>query len=339
MNQKLEISLETIFKFFFIAACFYLLYLVRRIFVWFLFAIIISVLIEPLVDFLRKKKIPKLISVISVYFSIFSLISLFIYFTALPLVSEIRQFIQILPQYFEKISPPLKTLGFEAFENIESFMEMVSKNLERVAETIFNAMAAIFGGFLATLSIFSFSIFLSLEEKPIERVLSFISPKEKENFFLETWSRCRDRISGWFLSRILACLFVGILFFISLLILKTKYPFSLGLLAGFLNFVPIVGPAITGIAIFLVVFFESPFKAFLALVSFILIQQIENNIVTPALAKKFVGLSPVMVLFSLAIGGTLWGFWGAILAIPLFGILFEFSKEYLEKGKEKAEIL
>ena len=80
-------------------------------------------------------------------------------------------------------------------------------------------------------------------------------------------------------------------------------------------------------------------QAIFILIIFILIQQVENNIITPILAKKFIGLSPVLVLLALAIGGTLWGFLGAILAIPLAGILFEFLKDYLKKRKKDEAIM
>jgi predicted PurR-regulated permease PerM len=334
-EKVLDISWEIIFKIFVALVCFYLIYSIRNILVWFIFAIIISILVEPLIDFLTKKRIPKFISVIFVYFVIFFLLSLFIYFTVPLLTSEIREFVKILPQYFEKISPPLKALGFKALENVQALTDLISRNLEKMAQTIFNAIAAIFGGVLATLTIFSFSIFLSLEEKPIEKTLHLIFPKKYEETLLEIWARCKNQVSGWFLSRILGCFFVGILSYISFFIFDIKYPLILAILAGILDFLPIVGPILTGGIIFLVVILTNFWKAIFVLLAFILIQQIENNILLPALTKKFVGLPPVIVLFALAVGGILWGFWGAILAIPFFGILFEFLKEFFQSKKGK----
>lgn len=338
-NRFLDISWETIFKILFAVICLYFLYLIRNVLIWFIFAVIISVLFEPLIDFLTKRKIPRLISVVLIYFIIFGLIALSIYFTVSIFTSEIRQFTKVLPQYFEKISPPFKALGFQAFENIEEFIDLLSKNLERMADTIFSAIAAIFGGILATLSIFSISLFLSLEEKPIQKALGLIFPKKYEASLLDLWSRCKIRVSGWFLSRISGCLFVGISSFVAFSLFNTKYPFSLGLLAGILNFLPIVGPIITGIIIFIIVSLDNLWQAIFVLIVFILIQQIENNIILPALTKKFVGLPPVIVLLALTVGGILWGIWGAILAIPFFGILFEFFKEFLQKKKEEALVL
>lgn len=334
-GKILDISWETIFKILIAVVILYLFYLIRNVLVWFIFAVIISVLFEPLIDFLTKRKIPRFISVILVYFIIFGLIAFLIYSTAPILTSEIQEFVKILPQYFERVALPLRALGFRAFENIEEFTSLLNETLGRMAATIFSAIAAIFGGILATFSIFSISLFLSLEERPIEKTLSLAFPKKYEDFLLNLWARCKTRVSGWFLSRILGCVFVGVLSYISFLLFNIEYPLSLGILAGILNFLPIVGPVITGVIIFLVTFLENFWQAVFVLIVFVLIQQVENNIVLPALTKKFVGLPPVIVLLALTVGGILWGIWGALLAIPFFGILFEFLKEFLQKRKQE----
>ena len=151
---------------------------------------------------------------------------------------------------------------------------------------------------------------------------------------LDLWRRCEKRVSGWFLSRVLSSLFVGGLTYLSLLILGTSFPFFLGLLGGVSNFIPLAGPFLTGFLIFVLVSAESSFKAVLAVTVFVIIQQIESNILLPILSKKFVGLSPALVLISLAVGGSLGGLWGAVLGLPLMGILFEFLQDFLRKKKE-----
>jgi len=339
MNSEriLDISWGTILKIFIAILCFYVLYQIRDILVWFIFALIISVLFNPAIDFLQKRKIPRVISTIFVYVWIFGIISLLVYATAPLFISETQYFSQIFPQYFEKISPFLKGLGIQAFENIESFINLLGKTLERMAGNIFNALFAIFGGIFSTIFVLTIAIFLSLEEKAVERGISLLFPKKYEVYAFSLWSRCQRKVSGWFLSRILGCLFVGLACYLAFLLLNTKYPFSLGLLAGVFNFIPFIGPLISGAIIFIIISLENFLRAIFVLIIFILIQQIENNILLPVLTKKFVGLSPVLVLIALAIGGTLWGFLGAVLAIPLFGILFEFLRDFLKKKKAEKE--
>ncbi|MDD2696609.1 MAG: AI-2E family transporter, partial [Candidatus Pacebacteria bacterium] len=112
------------------------------------------------------------------------------------------------------------------------------------------------------------------------------------------------------------------------------YALSLSLLAGVLNFIPVLGPVIVGAVAFLFVALDSWLKAFFVLIAFFLIQQVEGNIIAPILTRKFVGLPPVMVLISLSVGAKLLGILGAVLAIPLTGILFEFIRDLLKRKKE-----
>ncbi len=226
-------------------------------------------------------------------------------------------------------------MGIQAFENIESFVNILGGALDRIAANIFNVLFVIFGGIFKTIFILTIAIFLSLEEKTIEKSLNLLFPKKYEGYALSLWGRCQKKVSGWFLIRILTCLFVGAATFAVLLLFNIRYPASLGLLAGILNFIPYLGPIITAVLLFVIISLENVYKAVFVLIVFILIQQIENSILTPVLSKKIIGLSPVLVLMSMAIGGVLWGFLGAILAVPLAGILFEFLKDFLKKKKEE----
>jgi len=333
-KQTLDISWSTIIKISIAATLLYVLYLIRSILIWFIFAIVLSILFNPSINFLRRFKIPRVLAVCFVYIAFFGIISLIV-FSIVPLfVSEINQFSQILPQYFEKISPPLKELGFKAFSDLESFFSLIENTLNKIASNVFNVLSAFFGGLVATIFIIALAIYLSLDEQGVERAILLFFPKKYEAYTLSLWEKSQAKVNGWFLTRVLGCLFIGVISLVAFLIFNTGYPFSLAMIAGVLNFIPIVGPVLTGVLLFLVVAMDSFSKAVFVVITFILIQQVENNILTPILSKKFVGLSPILVLLSLAIGGILWGFLGAILAIPLAGILFEFLKDFLKKKKE-----
>jgi predicted PurR-regulated permease PerM len=105
----------------------------------------------------------------------------------------------------------------------------------------------------------------------------------------------------------------------------------LSLIAGSLNLIPILGPIVSGILILLVALLFSFQKALFSLLAFILIQQIDGNILGPILTRKFVGLSPFLTLVSLLIGGKILGIWGAIFAIPLTAVIIELGKEIFQK--------
>ncbi|MFH1643482.1 MAG: AI-2E family transporter [Patescibacteria group bacterium] len=333
--QTLDISWGTILKIAFASFCFYITYLIRDILVWSLFALIISVLFEPAIDFLIRKKVPRSLAVSLIYVSAFGILALAIYWIFPILFVETKQFSQLFPQYFEKISPPLRSLGLEAFESMESFITFLGGFLEKASSSVLNALSVVFGGFSSTIFITSISFFISLEERGIDRFLGIFTPKKYEKYVLDLWERCQIKTAKWFAARILTGFFVSLLVLIALKVFNVKYSFTLAFLAGVLEIVPILGPMISAFTAFMLVALDSWLKALFVLGAYILIQQIEGNIVTPLLTKKLVGLPPAVVLISLAVGGKLLGLLGAILAIPITGILFEFWKDFLMARKEE----
>ncbi len=335
VQKNLDISWTAIIKVAIGIICFYVLYTIKDVLVWFIFALIISIALNPIIDFFQRRKIPRIFAVIFVYFAIFGIFVILIWMTIPLFTTEIHQFLEVFPAYFERISPPLRGLGLEAFNNVETFMQSLEKTLSAMSDNIFNFLFAIFGGVFSTIFVITTSIFLSADEKMIDKTLILIFPKRYENSAINIWKKSQKKVAGWFLARILVCVFVGLATYIALLIFNVKYPFTLGLFAGVFNFVPYVGPLLTGILLFLVIFPTEMLKAIFVLIVFIIIQQIDGNILSPVLMKRMINLSPILVIFALVVGAKLWGFLGSLLVVPLAGILFEFIREFLEKRKEK----
>jgi len=330
-EKTLDISWGAIFRISAFLFLLYLLYLVKDILILALFAFIISFLVEPVISFLEEKKISRPISVLFIYLSLFSFLGLLIFFLVSPIFSESQKLIKSIPEYFEKISPTLKNFGILASENFEDLLKTFQDWLIKASKSIFSAIFAIFGGIFSTLTVFFLSVFISLEKGIGEKIIRFFSPREKEEKFVGVFKKCQEKVSAWFGSRILSCLFVFLLTLFSLKVFKVDYTFSLSLTSGFLELIPILGPIASGILIFFISLLSSFKKAVFALLAFILIQQIEGNILAPILTKRFVGLSPFLTLVSLLIGGKILGLWGAIFSIPLAAMVVEIAKEIFKK--------
>jgi len=333
-ERILDISWGSIAKISIAALGLYLLFLIRDLLVWFLFALIIALVFDPAIDFLQKWRVPRVVAAILTYFGAFGFLGFVIYLVVPVFVVEIFEFSQLFPQYFEKISPPLTGLGIEAFQNIEGFVGVLGDTLSQMATSIFSSLFSIFGGIATTIFILTIAIFLSAEEKFVERGLLLVFPKKYEAIALTIWNNAQKKVAGWFAVKILGVVFIGVVSYIAFLLLNIEYPFTLALMAGILDFIPVVGPIIAGLIIFAMVSLDSFLKAIFVLLFFVLLQQIEGNILTPVLTQRFIGLPPVLVLMSLVIGGTLFGLLGAILFVPLAGILFEFLRDFLKKKKE-----
>ncbi len=334
-RNTLDISWGAIVKIFFALVVVYLLYQVADILIWFVFALIISILFNPIVDFLKKMRIPRVIGVIAVYFTLFGLIALFVSVVTPGLYVEIKRFSLFLPEYIEGISPFLRYIGVEEFTTLEELLEVLRESSEEVRKGIVNTLAVVFGGLSATFFIITMAIFLSLEGSGVEKAIKLLVSEEQKNDIVRTWRKCRNQVGSWFLVRILACLFVGITSFIVFYLFGVNYAILFAIIGGLFNFIPFAGPAIAGLIFFVLTALDNVTQAFFVLVAFMIIQAIEGSVVTPGLSKKIMGVSPVLVLTAIVIGGTLWGALGAFLAIPLLGIIFEFVKVFLEKKKER----
>lgn len=334
MENSLDISWQTILKVLITGFVLYLLFLARHIILWLLFAIIISLLVEPVIKFLRKFYLPKFLAVMLVYLSILSIIGLIIYFTAPIFIFEINQFIQNVPDYFNEVNPFLKDIGIDVANNFDSLASSFISNIRENSSSIIRAVSVFFGGVSSTIFILTLAFFISLEEKGVENFLVLVVPKKYESTVVTIAKRSQFKVSAWFGVRILACLFVGAASFIVLFLLGVKYAFILSLVSGVLNFVPYVGPVITSVIVLLSIGVSDSWAiAIYALIALLIVQQIENNLLTPLLSKKFLDFPPVLVLLSLLIGGTIFGFLGMVFLVPVAGIIYEFVKEFLEKRK------
>ncbi len=335
-DRVLDISWGAIFKVAILIIAFYILFQVKDILILFIFAIIISMLFSPGIDFFMRFKLPRVVAASLIYLLSFGLFAIIAYFIVSILVTEIEQFSRVMPAYFRELSSILMEFGIYAFKDVEIFIESIKGSLKELTTALFSASFALFGGLFTILFVMTMAFFISLEGKLIERAMVLISPKKYENQVSLIWKNSQKQVSGWFFTRILSCIFVGVAVYLSALVMGVEYPLFIGLIAGTLNFIPYIGPLISAIFIFLITLMDSPSKAVFILTAFAIIQFLEERVLGPVFLKKFVGMSPVLMILALAIGGTLWGFLGALLAVPLTGIIFEFLKEFFEKRKRIA---
>ncbi len=333
-RQLLDISWGAIIKVFFALVVIYLLYQIAEILVWSIFALVISVLFNPVVDILRRMKIPRVVGVVLVYFGFFGMVSLLFYVMIPGLYKEVRSFSEFLPDYIERISPFLSYVGIEGFATLDDIVGTLRDSADQVARGVFSGLALFFGGMSTTFFIITLAIFLSLEGNGVEKAISLLVSEKQKNQVLSTWKKCRDQVGSWFLIRIIACLFVAVSSFFVFYLFDVRYALVFAIIGGLFNFIPFVGPSIAALMFFIITSLDSVPQAIFIFIAFMIIQAIEGSVLTPALSKKIMGVSPALVLISIVIGGSLWGVLGAFLAIPLLGIIFEFTKAFLEKRKK-----
>lgn len=137
----------------------------------------------------------------------------------------------------------------------------------------------------------------------------------------EVLTRVWSALQGWLLGKLLAMFLIALLTGVGLMVLGMPFALTLGLLAGLLEFIPFVGPILAAIPAVLVAFTEGPWRALHVALLYLVIQQLEGNLITPLVYKRTVALPPVLTLAAVLVMGTLFGFLGLFVAAPLLAIL------------------
>lgn len=150
----------------------------------------------------------------------------------------------------------------------------------------------------------------------IESILRLV-PRGREAVARIAIADSAKALGLWLQAQLLSSLTVAILTTIGLWVIGVPSATALGLIAGALDFIPFIGPVVAGIPAVLVAFSESPQTALWVVVLFLIIQQIQGNILQPLIQKRSVDLSPAVLLFAVVGAGMVFGIMGVILSAPL----------------------
>lgn len=124
-------------------------------------------------------------------------------------------------------------------------------------------------------------------------------------------------LRGWLLGKLLAMVLVGLLTGVGLAVLGMPFALTLGLLAGLFELIPFVGPVLAAVPALLIALTQSPWQILYVALLFLIVQQLEGNLITPLVYKRTVALPPVLTLAAVLVMGTLFGLLGLFVATPL----------------------
>ena len=147
---------------------------------------------------------------------------------------------------------------------------------------------------------------------------------------------CEDAIVGWFIGITFNMVVIAIMSMIGLWLLGVPLMLANGLLAGLLAFIPNIGPVVSVIPPVAIALLEAPWKAIAVIGLYILIQQIESNLLTPFVMKQQVNLLPAITLLAQVVFSLFFGFLGLLLALPLALTLQQWLNEFWVKRYAEA---
>ena len=142
-----------------------------------------------------------------------------------------------------------------------------------------------------------------------------------------------DRMFGGFIDgKIVDSAIIGVLCYIGCLVFKFPNPLLIAAIVGITNVIPFFGPFIGAVPATLLILIESPIKAVWFVVFVFVLQQLDGNVIGPAILGDRTGVSSFWVLFSIILFGGLWGIVGMIIAVPLFAVIYNTVKRLVQRG-------
>jgi len=340
-----HISAGSVAKAILVGLLFFTLFLLRDLLLVVLAAVVIASAIEPITLWFIHFRIGRLPAVVFIYVGLISLLVGTFYFLILPLLGETTSLLNNLPQYLDTYAPVAQTQTSVLLSPANSFIDFSKtlpfKDIAREINQTFlnfsggfwNAASFAFGGLLSFILIFVLSFYLAVQDHGIANFLSTITPLRHRGYILNLWKRSEEKIGLWMQGQLLLVVIVAVLVYLGLTLIGVEHALPLAVLAGLFEIIPVFGPILAAVpAVALGLVDGGASMALLVAGLYIIIQQFENHLIYPLVVKKVIGVPPVVVILALFAGGTLAGFLGMLLSVPIAAVLMEILSQYQKEN-------
>ncbi|OCA90611.1 AI-2E family transporter [Bacillus sp. FJAT-27225] len=290
-------------------------------------------LLNPVVDFLERHKVKRVVAILLIYIAIAGLLVLSIG-NLIPAVSkqvsdlanEVPRYAKMTMEFFDDV---VQSSEFKHFRDEQSEMiKTVQDKLIEFANTLPNKLTGGIIGFLGavtnvaiiivTVPFLLFYMFKDGHRFP-DAVSKFI-PSDYRGEGLKILKETGETLSAYIQGQVMVASAVGILTLIGYWIIDLPFALVMALIVAFTNIIPYVGPILGGAPAVLVGLFDSPTKALLVVVVILIAQQLEGNFLSPLILGKSLDTHPATIIIILLAAGNLAGVLGMVLAVPTYAV-------------------
>lgn len=304
----------------------------------------IAYILAPLVNFLEKRKIPRVIAILIFLLPVIAVFPLIFILIISGLIEELQGLIEKIPYAVQQIQAysgviinKLIELGIDIDPNI--IASTVTSHLTNIISGIFTTIGQIGKGIGGIVIVIYNLVFVPLS------AFLFLSDREEINNWFRNLFIVKDRkridefidklnisLARFFRGSLLLMLIVGFIIGFTLWILGIKYYLLLGVIAGVCNIIPNIGYILSFVpAILIGLLSPSPLVNLIKIAGVYVGEQLlENFFLGPVIIGRSSKLHPVVVMIVLILGGTMFGFWGVLLAVPATIFIREFLNYFLE---------
>ena len=284
-----------------------------------LLGVLLAVILSGPVEALHRHKVPRFISSPLIFFGVLALLTLGVYLFLPDLSQQGQQLSFTLPGAIDQLINRVEQLASRFGLSLDLSQSFSFTGILRQAAGgimgLFSTLVFTVAGVVAAIFL---GIYLAASPGPVVNWIVRLFPPDRRGRAREMLSKCRENLLSWFKGQLISMLIIGVLSTIALWLIGIPGAVILGIFSGVLEFVPYVGPILSAVPPALLgLFLGNPIDGLYVIVAYLLIQQIESNIVTPLVMRRAVDVHPAVAIAVVTLMGTVFGLLGAFLAIPL----------------------
>lgn len=292
-------------------------------------ALLIALILHPAVNLLVHLRFPRFLALLTVLGGVILGFGLLGYVVLPVVLDQGNEFVAQVPgvarniqQYTQELGELYPGLGGGFGSGAASFdlTSAIQGIIERAGE-LWSITTRGAGLLLQAVGAVVMALYMVSNPRPLVNGVLALFPLDNRRRVEQILLLIRERVSGWIIGQIAAMVLIFVLTWIGLVALDVKYAFTFAVLTGFLEIVPFFGPILSAVPPTLAAFADSPTKALLVLIVYVVIHQIEAHIISPMVMARSVQLHPVMVILAVLAMGDLLGLTGVILAVPTAAVL------------------
>lgn len=257
-------------------------------------------------------------------------------------VPQMQRWIREFSHNNQEIMKLVNQLQFNSDQAIKWGISFLGNGAGNMMNTTMSAVGSIVSGLATFFIAFSFACYVLFQKEKlhvqVRKVFFAFLPKQKADSILNVCSLTYRTFANFLTGQCLEAVILGCMFCVILSILRMPYALLIGVLIAFTALVPIFG-AFIGCAVgTFLIFMVSPKQAVLFIIVFLVLQQIEGNLIYPHVVGESVGLPSIWVLAAVTIGGNLMGIVGMLIFIPLLSVFYTIFREFVYLRLKKQRI-
>ncbi|MCC0179049.1 AI-2E family transporter [Waterburya agarophytonicola K14] len=317
----------------------YVLWQIKQLLLLLFTGIVLATSLNILVKSFQKRGMKRIHAVLLSAFSLILVAVGCIWIVVPPFIDQFQALGRLVPQGIEKLNTWLDFLSERLDPRIISFLpdtEELNKQLQPLIQQFLGGGLTVFynslGVLLGTLLLLAITLMLLADPESYRKGFIRLFPAFYRRRVDRILDLCGEGLEGWLVGILFNMVVIAVLSFVCLLILGIPLALSQAMLAGVMTFIPNIGPTLSVLSpMAIALTTDEPWKAFVVLILYIIIQQVESNILTPIVMSQQVSLLPAVTLLSQLFFATFFGFLGLLLSLPLTVVGQIWFKEVIVK--------